>query len=123
MTLELIADDYCAHKSLFFSLRTQNQTRGLMGNWTFDVRDDFTLPNGREGPIFNADTMRDTYDNFARECKNFINSNTKFMRQFVNFFRGRARQGDGWDRKVSLHSQQWNVLQLVLRQEFRTGIR
>ena len=64
---ELIPNDYCADESLF--PHPQNQTRGLMGNWTFDVRDDFTLPNGREGPIFNADTMRDTYDNFARECK------------------------------------------------------
>lgn len=28
----------------------QNQTRGLMGNWTFEQRDDFTLPNDYRGP-------------------------------------------------------------------------
>jgi len=27
-----------------------NQTRGLMGNWTFEQRDDFTLPNDYRGP-------------------------------------------------------------------------
>ena len=25
-----------------------NQTRGLMGNWTFNMEDDFTKPDGEE---------------------------------------------------------------------------
>lgn len=65
--VEVIENKHYLAARVYLPWEFINQTRGLMGNWTFDVRDDFTLPTGREGPIFNADTMRDTYDNFAQE--------------------------------------------------------
>ena len=42
-----------------------NQTRGLMGNWTFDTEDDFTLPDGHVGPILDTNNIERTHKDFA----------------------------------------------------------
>ena len=39
-----------------------------MGNWTFDVDDDFTLPSGRESAVFDTANMKGSYD-YAMKCK------------------------------------------------------
>ena len=44
-------------------------TRGLMGNWTFDIDDDFTLPSGREQAVFQTSDIKGLHDNFAMKCK------------------------------------------------------
>ena len=47
----------------------QNQTRGLFGNWTFDIQDDFTLPNGQYGSTFTTSNLDAIHKNFALKCK------------------------------------------------------
>ncbi|KAK3909063.1 Protein mesh [Frankliniella fusca] len=42
-----------------------NQTRGLFGNWSFDMTDDFTLPDGTQAPVTN------NLNNFERVHKDF----------------------------------------------------
>lgn len=58
-----------ASTSLLFLLPPQNQTRGLMGNWTFDIEDDFYLPDGSKGPVFDTSNIRGIHDNFGMKCK------------------------------------------------------
>ena len=36
-----------------------------MGNWTFDVEDDFTLPDGRVGAILDMTQIERTHNDFA----------------------------------------------------------
>lgn len=48
----------------------QNQTRGLLGNWSFDMDDDFTTPDGNYKSWkydVNDESLnwKDIYDNFA----------------------------------------------------------
>ena len=47
----------------------QNMTRGLMGNWTFDIQDDFTLPDGSEKTVYQTSDLKNLHDEFAMECK------------------------------------------------------
>ena len=47
----------------------QNQTRGLMGNWTFDIQDDFTLPDGREGALLDTSDIERAHKDYAMECE------------------------------------------------------
>ena len=54
---------------LFF---LQNMTRGLMGNWTFDIQDDFTLPDGSEKTVYQTSDLKNLHDEFAMECKFLI---------------------------------------------------
>jgi len=42
-----------------------NQTRGLFGNWTFDIQDDFTLPTGQWGSTFTTENLDAIHKNFA----------------------------------------------------------
>eukprot|EP00096_Caligus_rogercresseyi_P016873 TRINITY_DN996_c0_g2_i3.p1 TRINITY_DN996_c0_g2~~TRINITY_DN996_c0_g2_i3.p1 ORF type:complete len:1255 (-),score=221.80 TRINITY_DN996_c0_g2_i3:184-3948(-) len=42
-----------------------NQTRGLFGNWTFDVTDDFTLPGGKVLPRINVGDLKRIHNDFA----------------------------------------------------------
>ena len=44
-------------------------TRGLMGNWTFDIEDDFYLPTGDKGPIFDTTNIRGIHENFGMKCE------------------------------------------------------
>ena len=44
-------------------------TRGLMGNWTFDIDDDFTLPSGREQAVFQTDDIKGLHNEFGMKCK------------------------------------------------------
>ena len=54
---------------LIFLCKLQNMTRGLMGNWTFDIDDDFTLPSGREQAVFQTSDIKGLHDNFAMKCE------------------------------------------------------
>ena len=38
---------------------------GLMGNWTFDMDDDFTLPDGHVGAILDTSQIERTHNDFA----------------------------------------------------------
>ena len=56
--------------SSLISVFSQNQTRGLMGNWTFNMDDDFTTPDGNYKNWkydVNDENMnwRDIYNDFA----------------------------------------------------------
>ncbi|KAL3266307.1 hypothetical protein HHI36_010485 [Cryptolaemus montrouzieri] len=43
-----------------------NKTVGLFGNWSFDITDDFTLPDGTIKAVSgNINDMQDVYDNFG----------------------------------------------------------
>jgi len=42
-----------------------------MGNWTFDIEDDFTLPDGRVGPLLDTSNIERAHKDFAMECKKF----------------------------------------------------
>ena len=53
----------------------QNQTRGLFGNWSHDVLDDFTLPNGMMAGVGTTmNNFESLHKDFAMHCKyiNFI---------------------------------------------------
>jgi hypothetical protein len=43
-------------------------TRGLLGNWTFNKEDDFTLPNG-DYKTLPTDSLERIHNEFAKECK------------------------------------------------------
>ena len=42
-----------------------------MGNWTFDIQDDFTLPDGSEKTVYHTSDLKNLHDEFAMECKFF----------------------------------------------------
>ena len=44
-------------------------TRGLMGNWTFDIQDDFTLPDGTERAVYQTDDLENLHKDFAMKCR------------------------------------------------------
>ena len=44
-------------------------TRGLMGNWTFDIQDDFTTPDGTERAVYQTDDLENVHKDFAMKCK------------------------------------------------------
>lgn len=46
----------------------QNKTRGLLGSWTWDMGDDFTLPDGRVVGA-NLNNFESTHRDFAMHCK------------------------------------------------------
>lgn len=48
----------------------QNQTRGLFGNWSHDIIDDFTLPNGMMGSVgTNINNFESIHKDFALHCE------------------------------------------------------
>ena len=47
----------------------QNQSRGLLGNWTFDIEDDFTLPDGTVGPMMDTSNIERIHEDFAMKCQ------------------------------------------------------
>jgi hypothetical protein len=48
----------------------QNQTRGLFGNWSHDIIDDFTLPNGlMAGASTTINNFESIHKDFALQCK------------------------------------------------------
>lgn len=49
-------------------LISKNKTRGLMGTWTWDMGDDFTLPDGRPVGV-NLNNFESTHRDFAMHCK------------------------------------------------------
>lgn len=46
----------------------QNQTRGLFGNWSLDMNDDFTRPDGTVQPI-DLNNFQSAHRDFAQHCK------------------------------------------------------
>ena len=36
-----------------------------MGNWTFDIKDDFTLPDGHVGPVFDTSQIMSLHSQWA----------------------------------------------------------
>jgi len=47
----------------------QNQTRGLFGNWSGNVEDDFQLPDGSTGPQANTNNFDTMHRQFGVYCK------------------------------------------------------
>lgn len=47
------------------SFSSQNQTRGLLGNWTFDQDDDFTLPDGHVTGKMDPSQIERTHKDFG----------------------------------------------------------
>jgi len=48
----------------------QNQTRGLFGNWSNDITDDFTLPNGMMAGVgTNLNNFEGIHRDFAMHCE------------------------------------------------------
>lgn len=50
---------------------SQNKTRGLFGTWSWDMGDDFTLPDGRQTAV-NLNSFESAHRDFAIHCKNNI---------------------------------------------------
>lgn len=46
----------------------QNQTRGLFGNWSLDVNDDFTRPDGTRATV-DLNNFQSAHRDFAQYCK------------------------------------------------------
>ncbi|KAJ3640697.1 hypothetical protein Zmor_027242 [Zophobas morio] len=44
--VEVIENKGCLMARVYVPRKFINQTRGLLGNWSYDISDDFTLPNG-----------------------------------------------------------------------------
>lgn len=63
-------------------------TRGLMGNWTFDIQDDFTLPSGLEGTLYDTSDIERTHKDFAMKCKTLSLSLIIHHLKLPNSFRG-----------------------------------
>ena len=40
-----------------------------MGNWTFDIEDDFTLPDGHVGPMLDTSDIERIHEDFAMKCE------------------------------------------------------
>ena len=40
-----------------------------MGNWTFDIQDDFTTPDGTERAVYQTDDLENVHKDFAMKCK------------------------------------------------------
>ena len=43
-----------------------------MGNWTFDIDDDFTLPSGREQAVFQTDDIKGLHNEFGMKCNQVL---------------------------------------------------
>lgn len=52
---------------IYLPLSFANITRGLFGNWTFDMADDFTLPDGSVGLASEASNVRDIHREFGMQ--------------------------------------------------------
>ena len=61
-------------------------TRGLMGNWTFDIDDDFTLPSGREQAVFQTDDIKGLHNEFGMKCKSLILNVSHYYKTHKNKF-------------------------------------
>ena len=56
-----------------------------MGNWTFDIQDDFTLPDGSEKTVYQTSDLKNLHDEFAMECKFLVYMPIILIRKmFVN---------------------------------------
>ena len=62
---------------LFQTFVFKNMTRGLMGNWTFDIQDDFTTPDGTERAVYQTDDLENVHKDFAMKCKFYCSISTK----------------------------------------------
>ena len=64
---------YCGlANGLHWKLSQQNQTRGLFGNWTTDVYDDFVLPDGTPGPSLDINNLENLHFSFGMKCNRII---------------------------------------------------
>ncbi|XP_034937613.1 protein mesh isoform X2 [Chelonus insularis] len=64
-----------------------NKTKGLLGNWSNDILDDFTLPDGRQVPIGNLDNFEAAHKDFAinwmlEDKSDQYKGGTLFVREF-----------------------------------------
>jgi hypothetical protein len=51
----------------------QNQTRGLFGNWSHDIMDEFTLPDGRMGSVGTSiNNFESIHRDFALHCEYIV---------------------------------------------------
>ena len=77
MTIDHHHKPDCVTTRVFLPWEFINQTRGLFGNWSFDARDDFTLPDGEWATGFNyndtgknsKNAWKNLDENFASQCK------------------------------------------------------
>lgn len=51
----------------FFFFFFQNKTRGLFGTWSWDMSDDFTLPDGRVSGV-NLNNFESAHRDFGIHC-------------------------------------------------------
>ncbi|KAK3855606.1 hypothetical protein Pcinc_038000 [Petrolisthes cinctipes] len=52
---------------IYLPLSFANITRGLFGNWTFDPTDDFVLPDGSSGPVYETGDFDYVHNEFGME--------------------------------------------------------
>lgn len=65
--VEVLENKHYMAARVFLPWEFINQTRGLMGNWTFDTEDDFTLPDGHVGALLDTANIDRTHKDFAME--------------------------------------------------------
>jgi hypothetical protein len=60
----------CCNIFIHTGCNFQNQTRGLFGNWSHDITDDFTLPNGlMAGVGTSINNFESIHKDFALNCE------------------------------------------------------
>lgn len=55
---------------MFFIM--QNQTNGLFGNWSFDIQDDFTRPDGQLAGVNQINNNEAVHKDFGIHCKSAL---------------------------------------------------
>ncbi|XP_044255484.1 protein mesh isoform X3 [Tribolium madens] len=97
-----------------------NQTRGLFGNWSFDNRDDFTLPDGKTTAITtNLNDMASVYTNFG--MKWMLDDVGDDDKGAALFFREHGKSASSYNNKTFLPEFRMAVEELIPenRSEYR----
>lgn len=63
--VEVVENNRHMSARVYLPLSYMNQTRGLFGNWSTDLYDDFTLPDGTPGPSLDVNNLETLHNSFG----------------------------------------------------------
>jgi len=70
----------CDYRFSLIDSDFQNQTRGLFGNWSHDVTDDFVLPDGRMAGVGTTiNNFESIHRDFALHCEYTKDNDTIYI--------------------------------------------
>ncbi|XP_008192790.2 protein mesh isoform X1 [Tribolium castaneum] len=98
-----------------------NQTRGLFGNWSFDIMDDFTLPNGdKKGVVTNLNDMSSVYTDFG--MKWMLDDVGDDQKGAALFFREHGKTASSYNNKTFVPEFRMSIEELIPenRSEYRS---